>query len=143
MKEQINILFDGRMISHKMTGVTRHLINLLNGLNQVAPNNKYTVILNSKDAFEYFGDKIDVVWAKSDFGSLASCLELPKIVSVLKPDIYHVPALSVCLPKVEVPTVITIHDMIKLHSEKNYLKVIYNKYRAKKVCKQAKKIVTV
>ncbi len=143
MKDHYHIVFDGRKIGSKMTGVARHLINLLNGLNQVAPKNKYTVILNSKEAFEYFGDKVDIVWAKSKFMSLEEYFEIPKIISMLKPDIFHSPSFTPMIPKGKVPYLMTVHDLIKLTHEKNYFKRLYHKTIAKRACAKADRVLTV
>lgn len=143
MKDHYHIVFDGRMIGSRMTGVARHLINLLNGLNQVAPKNKYTVILNSKEAFEYFGDKVDIVWAKSKFASLGEYFEIPRITAMLKPDIFHNPSYTPITPKGKVPYLVTVHDLIRLTHEKNYFKKLYNLAAAKKACKKADRVLTV
>jgi hypothetical protein len=77
-------MFDGRMITGKVSGVARHLINLLSGLNEIAPQNKYSVILYDKEALELFGDKFEIIWSKHPFGSFAEFFEVPKIISEYK-----------------------------------------------------------
>ncbi|HOW16575.1 MAG TPA: glycosyltransferase family 1 protein [bacterium] len=143
MKDHYHIVFDGRMIGSRMTGVARHLINLLNGLNQVAPKNKYTVILNSKDAFEYFGDKVDIVWAKSEFLSISEYREVPRIINMLKPDIFHNPSFSPIIPRSSVPYFITIHDLIRLKQEKNYMRKFFYKHAIKRACRRSDRVLTV
>ena len=143
MKDHYHIVFDGRMINAKMTGITRHLVNLLNGLNQVAPKNKYTVILNSKEAFEFFGDKVDIVWAESKYMSLKGYFEIPKIISMLKPDIFHNPSFTAVIPKGNVPYFMTIHDLIRITQEKNLLKKWFRKIFLKRACKKADRVLTV
>lgn len=143
MKEQLHIVFDGRMISSRMTGIARHLINLLSGLNEVAPKNKYTVILNSKEAFEHFGDKVDIVWAKSRFLSVTEYFEIPRIISMLKPDIFHNPSFIPVIPKGKVPYLMTVHDLIRLKHEKNFFKKLFYSFMIKRACRRSDKVLTV
>jgi len=143
MAQRLHIMFDGRMLSGRMTGISRHLINLIDGLNQVAPQNKYTVVLNDKSAFEFFGDKVDVYWAKSKFLSPMEIIEIPSIISKLKPDIFHNPSFSPIIPKRDIPYLITIHDLINItHSDYN-LKKFYYKTSVKRACRLSDKVLTV
>jgi len=143
MAQRLHIMFDGRMLSGRMTGISRHLISLLDGLNQIAPQNKYTVILHDKSAFEFFGDKVDVYWANSSFLSPLEIFELPSIISKLKPDIFHNPSFSPIVPKGDIPYLITIHDMINVTHNSNQLKKLYYKLAIKRACRLSDMILTV
>jgi len=143
MAQRLHIMFDGRMLSGRMTGISRHLINLIDGLNLVAPQNKYTVVLHDKSAFEFFGDKVDVYWAKSKFLSPMEIVEIPSIISRLKPDIFHNPSFSPIVPRREIPYLITIHDLIKITHSDNYFKKNYYKFTVKRACRLSDKILTV
>lgn len=143
MAPRLHIMFDGRMLSGRMTGVSRHLINLIDGLNQVAPQNKYTVVLHDKSAFEFFGDKVDVYWAKSPFLSPMEIIEIPSIISKLKPDIFHNPSFSPIVPRREIPYLITIHDLINITHNDHYFKKLYYKLAVKRACRLSDRILTV
>jgi glycosyltransferase involved in cell wall biosynthesis len=136
-------MFDGRMLSGRMTGISRHLINLLDGLNQVAPQNKYTVVLHDKSAFEFFGDKVDVYWADSPFLSPMEILEIPSIISELKPNIFHNPSFSPIIPKRDIPYLITIHDLINITHSRNQFKKLYYKLAIKRACRLSDRVLTV
>jgi glycosyltransferase involved in cell wall biosynthesis len=143
MRSHYHVMFDGRMIRGKISGVARHLVNLISGLNDVAPKNKYSVVLTDKDALEYFGDKVDVVWAKHKFLSPFEYLELPRIIAEKRPDIFHSPAYSPIIPEGEVPYLITIHDLINITEEKNIFKRVYNKILMKRACRIADRVLTI
>jgi glycosyltransferase involved in cell wall biosynthesis len=140
-----HVLFDGRMIRHRMHGMARHLISLINGLNEIAPENKYSVILNNRNAFEHFGDGVDIVWAKSKFMSPFELLEVPKIISRVKPDIFHNPSFLPILPRIKIPYIMTIHDLIHLSSNRpvGYLIRLYYEFMVKRACRKADMILTV
>jgi glycosyltransferase involved in cell wall biosynthesis len=135
-------MFDGRMITGKVSGVARHLINLLSGLNEIAPQNKYSVILYDKEALELFGDKFEIIWSKHPFGSFAEFFEVPKIISEYKPDIFHSPSYSPIIPTEQVPYLITVHDLINITEEKNFFKRFYRKMILKKSCRIADRVLT-
>lgn len=138
-----HIMFDGRVIGKRMTGPARHLINLIDGLNSIAPQNKYTVIINDKSAFNYFGDKVDVVWAKSRFLSPLGYLEIPRIISKLKPDIFHNPSFSPIMPRKNIPYIITIHDLIKITQESNFFKRLFYEMAVRHACRLSDRVLTV
>lgn len=135
MKKSLHVLFDGRMLTKRMHGVARHLINLIHGLNKVAPQHKYTVILNNKGAFEHFGDKVDVIWAKSKFLSPSEFIEIPKIIKNVKPDIFHNPSFSGVIPPKDIPYLMTIHDLTQMSG--------FYKFFVKRACKKADAVLTV
>ncbi len=143
MKPHYHVMFDGRMISGKISGVARHLINLISGLNDIAPQNKYSVILTDKDALEYFGDKVEVVWAKHGYQSPFEYLELPKIIAAHHPDIFHSPSYSAIVQEGEIPYLITIHDLIDITQEKNIFKRVYKRALMKRACRFADRILTI
>ena len=138
-----HIMFDGRMLSGRMTGISRHLINLVDGLNQVAPQNKYTVVLYDKSAFEFFGDKVDIYWAKSNFLSPMEIVEIPSIISKLQPDVFHNPSFSPIVPKRNIPYLITIHDLINVTHSSNYFKKQYYSYAIRRACRLSDRVLTV
>jgi glycosyltransferase involved in cell wall biosynthesis len=135
MKKSLHVLFDGRMVTKRMHGVARHLINLIHGLNKVAPQHKYTVILNNKDAFEHFGDKVDVIWAKSRFLSPMEFFEIPRIIKNVRPDIFHNPSFSALIPGSHIPYVMTIHDLTQMLGP--------YKFFVRRACKKASAVLTV
>ena len=136
-------MFDGRMIDGKISGVARHLVNLITGLNDIAPQNKYSVLITDKEALEYFGDKVEIVWAKHKFRSLFEYIEIPKIISAYKPDIFHSPSYSAIVPDSDIPHLITIHDLIKVTEEKNLFKRLYYKMLLKRSCRFADRVLTI
>ncbi|MFH1223904.1 MAG: glycosyltransferase family 1 protein [Pseudomonadota bacterium] len=138
-----HIMFDGRVIGKKMSGPARHLINLVDGLNEVAPQNKYTVVINDKVAFDHFGDKVDVYWARSKFSSPMEYIEIPKIISKLKPDIFHNPYFSPIIPKKNIPYIITIHDLINITHQKNIFKKFFYKAAVQHACRLSDRVLTV
>ena len=142
MKPHYHVMFDGRMITGKVSGVSRHLINLISGLNEVASQNKYSVILYDKEALELFGDKLEIVWAKHPCGSIFEFLEIPKIIHKYKPDIFHNPFFSPIIPHEQVPYLITVHDLINITEEKNPFKKFYRKIILKRACRIADRILT-
>jgi glycosyltransferase involved in cell wall biosynthesis len=142
MKQHYHVMFDGRMITGKISGVARHLINLISGLNEVAPQNKYSVILYDKEALELFGDKLELIWAKHPFTSIYEFFEIPKIISKYKPDIFHSPYYSPIIPIEDVPSLITVHDLINITEEKNLFKRFYRKMILKKACRIADRVLT-
>lgn len=143
MKHQYHVMFDGRMISGKISGVARHLINLISGLNEISPNNKYSVIINDKNALEYFGDKVEIIWAKNRFRSPFEYFEIPKIISEKKPDIFHSPSHSGTIPDCGIPYLITIHDLINMSEKKNIIRQIYGKFMLRRSSKLADRVLTV
>ena len=143
MAQRLHVMFDGRMLSGRMTGISRHLINLIDGLNQVAPQNKYTVVLHDKSAFEFFGDKVDIYWAKSRFLSPMEIVEVPSIISKLKPDIFHNPSFSPIVPRRDIPYLITIHDLINITHSADWLKKRYYRYTVKRACRLSDRVLTV
>ncbi|MEI6092226.1 MAG: glycosyltransferase family 1 protein [bacterium] len=143
MKTQYHVMFDGRMISGKISGVARHLINLISGLNEISPNNKYSVIINDKNALEYFGDKVEIIWAKHKFRSPFEYFEIPKIIEQKKPDIFHSPSHSATIPDCGIPYLITIHDLINMCEQKNVFKLAYGKFMLRRSSRLADRVLTV
>jgi len=126
-----------------MHGIARHLINLINGLNKIAPENKYSVIISTDKALTHLGDKVDIIRSKSSFLSPLEMIEIPKIIEKIKPDLFHNPAFTPIIPKHNLPFLMTIHDMIHLTDSASLLNKLYYQFFVRRACMRADRVITV
>jgi len=144
MAKNFHILFDGRNINERMCGISRHLINLITGLNKIAPQNRYSVIINNDNALEHFGDKINIIRLSSKSHFLKEKLEILNILKTTDVDLYHTPSCErVFLPKY-FPYILTMHDLEYVKSLfKINLNNLFNNLFIKNFFKDASRIITV
>lgn len=112
----MKILLDGRLWGLENAGLGRYLMGLVEGLKHDNKNH-YVILLRQKyfDKLKFSGN-----WEKylADFRhySLAEQLNLPRIISEVKPDLVHFPHFNIPV-FYNGPFIVTIHDLL-MHKQK-------------------------
>lgn len=144
MSRNYHILFDGRVINERMDGVSRHLINLISGLNKIAPQHLYSVLINNDSALEHFGDKVNIIKTDKLNVGIKDKFTISKLIRKIKPDLFHNPSCQPLFIPKNFPYIITIHDLSFISgysrfSFDNFINIVFlNNYY-----KDSSRIVTV
>ncbi len=109
------IVFDARMYGLSHAGIGRYIKNLLINLKPLIVDYELVLLVNQDELKEIksdLGQTVNYVLAKSDHYSFGEQLEIPRLISKIKPDLVHFPHFNAPL-LTRAPFVVTIHDLIK------------------------------
>lgn len=134
-----------------MSGISRYMLMLLDGLFKLDTENRYTVLVNptlhSDDPLLHLvGHTANAEIRVINLPHIgpSNYTKMPSIVKSLKPDLYHFPNLDA--PISGFPTVATIHDAgmgrgVKRFDDKFGLKALYFKYSLRNTLKKADRLM--
>lgn len=106
----MKVAIDVRMLSPKAHGLSRYLKNILNQFFTISKEHKF-FILHNEDPVYLGSQGYTFKKLHSKKFSLGEQVEIPWVLSGIKPDVFHAPSIAVPLLQ-NFPTVITIHDLI-------------------------------
>jgi glycosyltransferase involved in cell wall biosynthesis len=105
-----SLLIDARFWGPSHTGLGRYSKSLVQALENLHPNIDITLLVNKKTKTSF-----KTILVKAKPYSIREQIEIPQVISNLKPDLSHFLHFNVPL-KVRSPFLVTIHDLIKHHS---------------------------
>ncbi|MCD4783742.1 MAG: glycosyltransferase family 4 protein [Candidatus Eremiobacteraeota bacterium] len=139
----MKIIIDARMIIDRLHGIARVLLETLKVFREKEIPHEISLLTNNKkylkdlDLIPYF----NAITVKSTPFSPGEFLEIPSVLRKTKADLYHAASISVPLQEV-MPTVVTILDLIPLHSGKIFHK-IYCKTVLRNAARYSRKIIAI
>jgi len=113
----MKIVVDCRFWGPKHTGLGRYTQSLIQAIYQLKSNHQFYLIINPKNKknIQTAVTKFNLISCSAKPYSIKEQLQLPKILSELKPDLVHFPHFNVPL-FFKGKFIVTIHDLIKHHS---------------------------
>lgn len=140
----MNILLDARLYSDYQHGISRYTYELCKGLSK-NPDLKLSILVNKDSSLindSNLSNVEKIITPIKPFG-LANQFKLPKLISQIQPDIFHVPHFAAPVNQ-RCKTIITIHDLIHIKFAKDYsfFHLIYYNYFVKKAINNASHIIT-
>ena len=147
----MKIVFDGRTIRPRRTGVGYFVERLLRALMAQDRRNEYLVLLNDESVCESWDvpDNFSALTVRADYeshpwGDLWERYSLPRLLEREKADLFHGPAFRV--PHVECccPTVVTIYDLTCWRCGESYPWGFrhYMRWQIRRSCASAAAIIT-
>jgi len=139
----MKIIIDARMIIDRLHGIARVILEILKVFREREIPHEISLLTNNEkylkdlDLIPYY----KAITVKSPPFSPGEFLEIPGILRRENADLYHAASISVPLQEV-MPTVVTILDLIPLHSGKTFHK-IYCKTVLKNAARYARKIIAI
>jgi len=114
----VRIVFDGRTIRARRTGVGYFVERLLRALMEHDRRNEYVILLNDETAVAGWPvpDNCRVLKVEADYechpsGDLWERYKLPKLLERERADLFHGPAFRVPHTRCPCPTIVTVYDM--------------------------------
>ena len=148
----MKILIDAHLSEDKITGIGRYLNGLICALSEQDKNDEIILLVSKNISQDHPLNKIHSHYVKKievpyQGPSLKQHFQIPRIVSMLKPDIYHHPHFDLPL-YVNAPSIVTIHDLKYIQQprffpSKGKLKSTYMKYMLSSSVKRSQKIIAV
>jgi len=148
----MKILIDAHLSENKLTGIGRYLNGLITSLLKIDQNNEYFLLIREGIAPSHPLSKLEAGNLKKipvHLRGVSPCqhIVIPKILSKVKPGIYHHPHFDLPLFQ-QYPSVITVHDVKYIRypeyfSQKRHTKAIYMKKMLKSSLHRSKKVIAV
>lgn len=114
----MKIVFDGRTIRPRRTGVGYFVERLLRALMEHDRANEYLILLNDESAWAAWGapENFRAVLVRADYenhpwGDLWERFALPRLLERERADLFHGPAFRVPHTRCCCPTIVTIYDL--------------------------------
>lgn len=114
----MKISIDCRMVENRVTGTSRHVVNLVRGILNLDDQNNYLLIYRNKEFLTILGeiaekDNVELLYIDKD---VLHSLYIPRINNALNKrsiDLYHFPYFNCPFP-INTRKIITIHDISPL-----------------------------
>lgn len=139
----MKIIIDARMIIDRLHGIARVILEILKVFREKGIPHEISLLTNNEKYLKNLGliPYFNAITVKSTPFSPGEFLEIPSVLKKTDADLYHAASISVPLQEV-MPTVVTILDLIPLHSGKTFHK-IYCKTVLKNAARYARKIIAI
>lgn len=110
----MRILIDARLYGLEHAGIGRYVVNLVDQLQVIDKRNQYLLLVRKQTKnIQLPASNFQLQIVDIPHYSFQEQIELPKLLSELKPDLVHFPHFNVPIFWSRVPFVVTIHDLIK------------------------------
>jgi len=141
----MHVLIDARMAVSQNFGFGRYVHNLLREFKDLAPDHRFTLLVNDDFPAEVIANAPNIVLCRVNIKwlSIAEQIKLPLVIKRVSPDVYFCP--TFITPVVQTcPTVIAIHDLMHVIFSRHYSWVhrIYYGWWLRLAAKKAKSIIT-
>ena len=138
----MKIIVDGREFRGRLTGISRYVIHLIQGLNLIRTDIHWLLISDGAIDLPQFSDNVEAVVFDHLWPSIFyERLRMGQTVACLNGDVFFSPYYK-CPPKLNIPSIATINDLIPL-AFSSWPYRAYFKYNLVQSLKAASKLITI